>query len=1407
MASSKSNLLFGMIFWLTVTIGYSPAVKAAGKFVDKDSWIFGDSLAGIVASSSVTDIIRIGDKLGENERLETFKEIYIQAAALGRKSIVNFCIKAGVPVDHSTADGASALMYAAEHGQLGALLEIIDAGADINRRMPNGRTALMYAAEFGHLNAVNALLSNGADAKLRMSDGRSALSLSAEYFHSHVFVSLKNTLPSPSENSLYHWNGAELEYLRSLDESSPKRPPTDNGNKVLKLSVATGHVQGVRGFDYDIDEDVLVTFGEVGDLYVWSPNLSRQLRSLTTTILDVYAIKLIRIPNDGRMALLVAGEKKGGRGATVLVDLDSGNTIQTYEGHEQGVTAIAYSVEHRVLATGDGHATVRLWDLLEGKQIRELNGPTTTIQSVQFLRNGSKVSAIDANGNIVAWKTKDGRVEYFQTWHESRGSALALNTNGNSLVSGGDDYKIVTGDLSTVVTQTIDIVEPNVPEIQRFKLPRELNRGHNKTGEQEIGGVAYTNAVNGLSISPNGISAAVGGGRYGTIHILDLRHNKVARVIAAHKSWTTDVKFVSEDLVVSSSIDGAVKFWDPKSGNIIKEISVQNSAINDFILDEYRSYLFVGYSTGSIEVWSLKSGRRIIHHRISKFAVNTIDYSSKENYILVGTGDGFLHKYNFIEEKVEQSIKVTQLSLNSITIAKDESFVIAAGSGGSLCLVNMNLTKVLKCSDLELVGQVSLSYLPKTESVFIVADLSHGAILWDLNHWNRIIEFDLPSANRTVLVGSERIWMTGLGSKPIVVDVGESEAWLLSSFELRNTSIAVNADESIVYAANLYDGLFANFSWRGYEVQPIKLPESSRITKLALNANERLLFASTMSGQIHVIQVPSPGENANDDALSGTIYGGNPANWAVVDKDGRFDTGDLHKTELFSWIANDQVRRPLALELFMREYFEPNLLAGLITGEELDSVSTLFSKNLNQPKVEIVEIEQLLEKAQAKVTVKIWGEQNMGQPDQDLRIYDLRLLRDGQLVARKSEKANEVLFTSDAPDQKEAWRKENFVDSGLEPTFHTFLVDLPTSNDKKSVEFSAYAFNSDRVKGTTARSAIRLRKTKKPNKKRAFVVSIGVSAFENPAWDLNYADEDAIVFASQVSNHIRQTKDFDEVIDFHLVSTWKKIGDTRQVVRADSTKANIKSIFDKFAGRAPEGGTDQQGLKQLKKLAKLTPDDTLVVSFSSHGYVDAHGNFFLLPHDTGSGTDRDLSGPLLKRSISSADLATWLSDIDVGELVLIVDSCHSAGAIDTKFFKPAPLGAKGLGQLAYDKGIRVLAASRVDDLAWESKETKRGLLTFALIDEGLAQWRADFRPMNDEVTVREWLRFANDRVPNLFEEVRGKVHDGEVGLTIFDSAKGVPRPFKVDDEAVREAVQRPVFFDYRSDSGATIAVR
>ena len=150
---------------------------------------------------------------------------------------------------------------------------------------------------------------------------------------------------------------------------------------------------------------------------------------------------------------------------------------------------------------------------------------------------------------------------------------------------------------------------------------------------------------------------------------------------------------------------------------------------------------------------------------------------------------------------------------------------------------------------------------------------------------------------------------------------------------------------------------------------------------------------------------------------------------------------------------------------------------------------------------------------------------------------------------------------------------------------------------------------------------------------------------------------------------------------------------------------------------------------------------------------------------------------------------------------MIVDACHSAASVEGQGFKPGPMGSRGLGQLAYDKGMRILAASQADDVAIESEQVRQGLLTYALIRDGIEAFQADSTPQDRRITLEEWLRYGAGRVPDLYEEVKR----GEVKR--FGRGQRAKIVLVKQGRSLKRATQQHALFDFTKKKREVILVK
>lgn len=113
---------------------------------------------------------------------------------------------------------------------------------------------------------------------------------------------------------------------------------------------------------------------------------------------------------------------------------------------------------------------------------------------------------------------------------------------------------------------------------------------------------------------------------------------------------------------------------------------------------------------------------------------------------------------------------------------------------------------------------------------------------------------------------------------------------------------------------------------------------------------------------------------------------------------------------------------------------------------------------------------------------------------------------------------------------------------------------------------------------------------------------------------------------------------------------------------------------------------------------------------------------------------------------------------------------------------------------------QTLAASQVNVMAVESRQIRHGLLTYALVHDGLEAEQADWKPIDRRIDRIEWLEYAEQRVPKLYEEVKsGAVQNfgREIGDRVHLVSPGA-------DRLNKRKFQQPSLFDFSKTRDAAL---
>lgn len=1063
-------------------------------------------------------------------------------------------------------------------------------------------------------------------------------------------------------------------------------------------------------------------------------------------------------------------------------DLRTGKKTLQLGGHDAPVKDVAYSPDGRYILTAQGESNSAdrkhlgkvavLWDAETGRQIRRFPGHERGINTISFSPDASVFLSGSKDGTAILWEVGTGKSIRKLSGHKKGVTSVDISPDGRRGLTVSRDGVVRIWDLSTGqvlnTLKSFNIFERPIYDASFTNMPGKIV-GRDSLGlclfnldtgeEDEFISGNYT--ITGIGLSPNKAHLVSGGCRASS-RIRNIKTLKAGQRLKPTSSRITSIAATKDMRKLVVCHEDYCVVWDLRKGRVSQMI--------DFDI----KYPF------ATKVQVSPDGSKVLVFDRENISIHD-----------TGTGEKQIYKRNVAKNPATAKGGFSVDNRYAIVPAEDLVQIIDVRSGQLISQLKGHGPLKVKGKAIKSFQNIwDTAFSPDGEKV-ITTGTDSTIRLWNTRTGEQINVYqDFSNFNSD-----------GSGSihKLVFLPEGKRFAALLSELSFdqilifdtntRQAQKRVKIDEDVKSIALSRDGktLIAGYKEKIAKLWDLETGKvihtlsghDGQVKHVEFSADEKLLL--TVSNATLTVW------NAGTGKMMARMMAFKDRSWAVVDGQGHYDSNSPGDLPQLSWIMPDEPMTPYPIEIFMKEYFEPGLLPKLMAGENLPQVPELSRINRIQPDVKILEITPMAEGREDSVKVIVETKTAQKQVRESgktvtrtAQAYDLRLFRNGQLVGYAPETPGRV-----GTDPETGTARIIFKD-----------IKLPTASDKKSVIFSAYAFNEDGVKSMTHKMKYRLRRDIEPGRSAAYVIAIGANSYENPAWDLSYAANDARVYAQLISSSLGATGQFDDVVVIPLISDRGAKGLNAFTQKEEQPeKATIKAVFDLLSGRDVGPGLRTK-IPLSDRIQKAHPDDLLFVSYSGHGLTDDNHQFHLFPSDIGGRNTRFIDDELFGKSISGRELSMWMRDVDAGTFVMIIDACNSAASVEGNAFKPGPMGSRGLGQLAYDKGMRILTASQAESVALESSLIKHGVLSYALLKEGIDWQMADIAPKNNQIMIGEWLKYGLERVPQLYAQIRKGELTAQGGLP---QHRGTVLLFGQDREekaASRMEGQLPGLFDF-----------
>ena len=1095
-----------------------------------------------------------------------------------------------------------------------------------------------------------------------------------------------------------------------------------------ELVLQTGHVMRVDGIAFSPDGKFLASGSADNTVKLWDTANKREVRTLTG---HSGGVRTVAFSSNGQW--LASGAIDGN---IKFWDVATGRELRNLDSNGS-VSTVAFSPDGRWFAAGNMEKVIKVWDLHISREPLILTGHGDVITTVVFSRDGNWLASGSADKTIKIWNLATGREARTLTGHNERITTVAFSQDGQWLATGGLDTKV-----------------------KLWRVGEWREQQFQMSGADKVFALAF---------SPDGhtlISADVNK----TIKLLDVPTGRELRTITAPRNDDDPlaaivITFSSDGRWMASSTgDKTIELRDVATGRDVHSLTTHSYGVSTTAFSSGGHWFATGGKENTVKVWEVATGRELQTLDPGGGFVNAVAFSPDERLLASGSLSGAIVLWDVSTGQRIRNLQGHYGSVNAVAFSPDGKWLVSGGNDNTVRVWNLAAGREARPATKHAAEVTAVAFSP--DGKLIVSGSADKTVkLWEAatgsqlrtlpEHKGEVLAVAFSPDGQSIASGGTddviHVWETDTGREDRVLTghTGEVKA---VAFSKDGRSLVSGSKDSTIKLWDVATGRLAN-TLEGH---------SSEVYALAFSADGAWFVSGSEDGSTRLWDAKTGEAMATILSLRESAGGFSfqQTDWLVVSPDGLFD-GSPGAWPQILWRFDQSSFNVRPVEVFFNDFFYPGLLADILAGKKPHAPQDISQVDRRQPFVTLAQAQETVAANESIGTRNLALKIQVAEapPDKDhpagSGVRDVRLFRNGSLV--------------------KLWHGDVLKSKGSSTVLETTVPIIAGPN-----QLTVYGFNGENIKSQDATLTLDgAASLKRPA--TAYILAIGVNTYANDGYNLKYAVADARDFSDELNRNQQ-----------NLLGRFAHV-ETISLTDQQATKANILAALHRLVGT--ETSLPADAPPDLAKLKAAEPEDAVVIYFAGHGMAYQE-RFYMLPHDLGyEGSRRRLTeagfASIVSHSISDRELEDAFETINAGEILFVIDACNSGQALEAEEKRRGPMNSKGLAQMAYEKGMYILAAAQSYQAALEADEFGHGLLTYALIEEGLKKTAADRTPRDGRVLLREWIDYATERVPQLQEEkmLQGRTAGKEVAFVEGDEAR----------ELLKRSLQRPRAF-YRRDT-------
>ena len=350
------------------------------------------------------------------------------------------------------------------------------------------------------------------------------------------------------------------------------------------------------------------------------------------------------------------------RGEAKLWDLSEGRTLREFVGRVDSVERIDVRPDGRALAAGSGHLDREIsgWSLVDGTNIGRLSG-SNRIRSLQFSPSSGDLLAYtfdDPDALPAIWNSaSEARSELeFRSYERTYATAVSFSPDGRQLLA--------YGRLSPA--QLFDVESRSPAGLPSFEIPFPVYPWHsrafdfqNSEGEWVRLEKTFKSRPGRLSTawSPDGEHIAMGVDNedlvagyedYGFAYVWHVGSSEPIGKIGPAGRGVTSLQFSRDGRQLLISSDGGASVWDVETGENIVDLDHDGTYLNIAIWMPDGQHVVTGGRDRVVRVWDITGGTKVSEFKGHTSAINDLKLLNGGEIIVSASKDGTIRLWDTV---------------------------------------------------------------------------------------------------------------------------------------------------------------------------------------------------------------------------------------------------------------------------------------------------------------------------------------------------------------------------------------------------------------------------------------------------------------------------------------------------------------------------------------------------------------------------------------------------------------------------------------------------------------------------------------------------------------------------------------------------------------------------------------